>query len=104
MFGYRLQKIWKQPSVAQIEKTLSDLADKYGYEDVWLYGNYYEGLYREGNGIQIMMDPAQYVMYRPRYMHSCYRALGLELDIYMRDDADPLTEYILANSRLVHHA
>ncbi len=31
MFGYRLQKIWKQPSVAQIERTLSELAtDGYG--------------------------------------------------------------------------
>ena len=46
MFGYRLQKIWRQPSIAWIEQTLSELADEYGYGDVWLYGNYHERQYR----------------------------------------------------------
>ena len=50
-----------------------------------------------------MMDPVQHTMYLPGYMCSWYRLLGLESDIYMRDDAYPLTEYIIANSRLVHH-
>ncbi len=59
MFGYRLQKIWKLPSVSQIERTLSELADKYGNGDIWLYGNYYERLFNELDDVQIMYDPSR---------------------------------------------
>ncbi len=104
MFGYRLQKIWKQPPVAQIERTLSELADKYGYGDIWLYGNYYEGLYSELDDVQIMYDPSQNHRYMMGFMEEFYQASGLRVVTHRRDDGDPLAQYILANSRPVHMA
>lgn len=94
----------KRPSVAKIEKTISEMADKYGYGNVWLYGNYYEGVYEPLDDVQIMLDDSQHPQHIQAFMGECWRVLGVYVDVCLMTERNPETEYVLTHSRLIHHA
>lgn len=105
MFGIlRNRGRQRYPSIDKIEKTISNLADKYGYGDVWLYGDYYEGLDRPGDHVQIMVDRFPRNPHFHGFMDECYQTLGVNVFVCLKKDSDPRTDYILANSRMIHHA
>ncbi len=94
----------RRPSVAEIERTISEVADKYGYGDVWLYGKYYEGTYEPLDDIQIMLDDSQDPKHIQAFMGECWRKLGIYVDVSLMTERNPETEHILAHSKLIHHA
>lgn len=102
MFGKA--KKWKQPSVAKIEKTVSEIADRFGYGNVWLFGNYYIGSYSAGDDIQLMLDSSEKHCHLLGFMGDCTNATGLRVQLYLSDENKEKTEYILKNSKLIHHA
>lgn len=103
MFGLRKRRKWGRPTVSDIEEVVSELADRYGYGDIWLYGNYYENLFEPGDPAQIMLDRTQEYPHVNGFMDECYQALGVDVHVYYTRD-DRRTDYIRANSRLIHHA
>ena len=103
MFGIWFnRKRKKQPSVAKIEKVISDMADRYKYRNVWLYGNYYLGLYEPGDEVQIMLDEAQDPRHIQAFMADCWDALGVYVDVCLMTELTPQAQYVLDNSRLIH--
>lgn len=98
------RKDWKQPTVAQIEKTISRVADEYGYGNVWLFGNYYVGLYSERCPVQVMLDSSENPKHPLAFAGACRRETGLDAVVYLSATDPKLTEYVMKNSRLIHHA
>lgn len=108
MFGgrgrYTRSGRWKQPSVEFIEKAVSKVADEYGYGNVWLFGNYYVGAYEDRDDIQVMLDASEHPRHTLAFSNSCEIATGLGTQVYLTDQDERVTEYILKNSKLIHHA
>lgn len=94
----------KQPSIKKIERSISEVADRFGYGNVWLFGNYYEGLYNDGCPVQVMLDSAENPKFTLAFSQECYERLGLETVVYFTGEWPEKTQYILDNSRLIHHA
>lgn len=89
----------KQPTVARIEKKVSEAADEYGF-----FGNYYVGLYSEGCPVQVMLDSSEDPKHPLAFAGACRRATGLDTVVYLSDTDPRLTDYVMRNSRLIHHA
>lgn len=94
----------RQPTVAQIERTISEVADDYGYGNVWLFGNYYISLYSEGCPVQVMLDSSENPRHPLGFTGACTREVGLDVVAYLSATDPELTEYVMRNSRLIHHA
>ena len=104
MFGkFRRKKKEECPSTDDIVKIVCELADEYGYGDIWLYGNYYEGIYSPWTDAQIMIDPDQKYPHINGFMDECYQKLGVNVFVDYKKPG-PKTEYVMANSRLIHRA
>lgn len=95
---------WRQPSVKEIEKAVSEIADEFGYRRVWLFGNYYVGIYNERCPIQLMLDSDEKPRHILAFEDACYRATGLDTCVYLSKDWPEKTRYILDNSKLIHDA
>lgn len=95
---------YRQPTVREIEKAVSRAADEFGYGNVWLFGNYYEGIYNEGCPIQVMLDSSETPRSPMAFADTCYRATGLQTAVYLTDHNAKRTAYVMTHSRLVHHA
>ena len=91
-------------TVASIEKKVSEAADEYGYGNVWIFGNYYVGLYSEGCPVQVMLDSSEDPKHPLAFAGACRRATGLDTVVYLSDTDPELTDYVMRNSRLIHHA
>lgn len=95
---------WRQPSVREIGKAVSRVADEFGYGNVWLFGNYYIEACEERDPIQLMLDSEEEPRHMMAFADRCSRATGLETQLYLTCEWPEKTEYILANSRLIHRA
>lgn len=102
MISFRRRR--RQPTVAQIERAISKVADEYGYGNVWLFGNYYAGLYSDGCPVQVMLDSSEDPQHPLAFAGACRRETGLDAVVYLSDTDPRLTDYVMRNSRLIHHA
>lgn len=94
----------RKPTVPQIERRVSKVAEEYGYGNVWLFGNYHEGLYSDGCPIQVMLDSSEDPKHPLAFAGTCRRVTGLDTVVYLSGTDPRLTDYVMRNSRLIHHA
>ena len=90
--------------MTRIEKIISEVTDDYGYGNAWLFGNHYVGLYCEGCPVQVMLDSSENPQHPPGFAGACRRETGLDAVVYLSAIDPELTEYVMKNSRLIHHA
>lgn len=95
---------WRQPSVREIGKAVSRVADEFGYGNVWLFGNYYVGVYEQGCPIQVMLDSSEDPKHPMAFANRCYLATGLETVVYFSDENPKRTAYVMSHSELIHRA
>lgn len=88
----------------KICRVVSKIADRYHYGDVWVFGNYYVGIYEDDTPVQVMLDPRQPNKYLHAFAYDCWEELGLVTVLDFLEPGTPRTEYIMRNSRKVHEA
>lgn len=86
----------------KICRVVSKVADRYHYGDVWVFGNYYVGIYDDDTDIQILIDNHQPHGDLYKFAYDCSKELGLGTVIEFLVPGTRRTDYIMRNSRKVH--